>query len=138
MKGMKEVPAKVSLGERRADGVFVGRERELSDLLAGVDDALEGLGRLFLVAGERGIGKRRLTDELVRPAAGTTHPRAAPLPPHAEPLTGRYLEFAARENCGRWLRVPGAAPPSLNRSLADLKKEGDAPLRTTQGGVRLQ
>lgn len=45
-------------------GVFVGRERELAELLKGLDDALEGRGRLFLVAGEPGIGKSRLTDEL--------------------------------------------------------------------------
>jgi hypothetical protein len=116
MKGMKEVPAKVSLGERRADGVFVGWERELSDLLAGVDDALEGLGRLFLVAGEPGIGKRRLTDKLVRPAAGTTHPRAAPLPPHAEPLTGRYLECArSRYSCLPGRTTAGSAPGTSRR-----------------------
>jgi predicted ATPase len=44
--------------------VFVGRERELAELLAGLDDALAGRGRLFLIAGEPGIGKSRLTDEL--------------------------------------------------------------------------
>ena len=66
MTGMNEVRGEASLGERRAGGVFVGRERELSELLVGVDDALEGRGRLFLVAGEPGIGKSRLTDELGR------------------------------------------------------------------------
>ncbi len=68
MTGVKEVRGEASLGERRAGGVFVGRERELSELLAGVDDALEGRGRLFLVAGEPGIGKSRLTDELAAQA----------------------------------------------------------------------
>lgn len=61
---MSERRREASLWKRRAGGVFVGRERELSELLAGVDDALEGRGRLFLIAGEPGIGKSRLTDEV--------------------------------------------------------------------------
>jgi tetratricopeptide (TPR) repeat protein len=44
--------------------VFVGRDRELTLLTAGLDDALTGRGRLFLVSGEPGIGKSRLADEL--------------------------------------------------------------------------
>jgi DNA-binding SARP family transcriptional activator len=49
---------------RRAAGVFVGRELELSQLLAGLDDAFAGRGRLFLVCGAPGVGKTRLADEL--------------------------------------------------------------------------
>jgi len=49
---------------RRAAGVFVGRELELSQLLAGLDDAFAGRGRLFLVCGASGVGKTRLADEL--------------------------------------------------------------------------
>jgi len=44
--------------------LFVGRDRELTLLTAGLDDALAGRGRLFLVSGEPGIGKSRLADEL--------------------------------------------------------------------------
>jgi DNA-binding SARP family transcriptional activator len=49
---------------RRAAGVFVGRERELSMLLAGLDDAFAGRGRLFLICGAAGVGKTRLADEV--------------------------------------------------------------------------
>src|ERR671930_401160 len=49
-------------------GAFVGREPELAELMAGLDDALAGRGRLFLVVGEPGIGKSRLADEVMRHA----------------------------------------------------------------------
>jgi DNA-binding SARP family transcriptional activator len=45
-------------------GAFVGRERELDELVRGLNDSFAGRGRLFLVAGEPGIGKSRLADEL--------------------------------------------------------------------------
>ena len=49
-------------------GVFVGRESEVAELLAGLEDAFAGRGRLFLIAGEPGIGKSRLTEELTAEA----------------------------------------------------------------------
>jgi DNA-binding SARP family transcriptional activator len=48
---------------RRAAGTFVAREWELATLGAGLEDALAGRGRLFLLVGEAGIGKSRLADE---------------------------------------------------------------------------
>ena len=44
--------------------VFVGRDRELGELLGGLRDATSGQGRLFLLFGEPGIGKSRLADQL--------------------------------------------------------------------------
>jgi predicted ATPase len=41
---------------------FVGREPELAELRAGLGDAVAGHGRLFLISGEPGIGKTRLTN----------------------------------------------------------------------------
>jgi DNA-binding SARP family transcriptional activator len=48
---------------------FVGRHRELGALVSGLDDALAGRGAVLLIAGEAGIGKSRLLDELARHAA---------------------------------------------------------------------
>jgi len=44
---------------------FVGRGRELSELIASLDDACAGRGRLVLLVGEPGIGKSRLAEELI-------------------------------------------------------------------------
>ena len=58
--------------DRSSDGslarLFVGRERELAELTAGLGDARSGHGRLFLLTGEPGIGKTRLADEFSRQA----------------------------------------------------------------------
>ena len=54
---------------RRGGWDFVGRDREVAELVAGLEDALGGQGRLFLIAGEPGIGKTRLAEQLARLAA---------------------------------------------------------------------
>ena len=54
----------------------MGRDRELAELTAGLDDALGGMGRLFLLAGEPGIGKTGLTEQL---AAQATERGALPV-----------------------------------------------------------
>src|SRR5881296_742534 len=53
----------------RTEAVFVGRHDELVELRAGLEDAVTGGGRFFLVVGEAGIGKTRLVEELAREAA---------------------------------------------------------------------
>jgi len=47
----------------RAAPILVGRNGELGELVAGLDDAASGSGRLFLLAGEPGMGKSRLASE---------------------------------------------------------------------------
>jgi tetratricopeptide (TPR) repeat protein len=55
--------------DRKAHSRFVGREREMAELCSGLEEVLSGRGRFFLVTGEPGIGKSRLTDELLAHAA---------------------------------------------------------------------
>lgn len=50
--------------------VFVGRQREMAELRAALDDALSGDGRLVMLAGEPGIGKTRIAQELAAVAEG--------------------------------------------------------------------
>jgi hypothetical protein len=53
---------------RRAATPVVGRDQELALLEAGLEDALAGRGRLFVVAGGAGSGKTRLGDEIAAAA----------------------------------------------------------------------
>jgi DNA-binding SARP family transcriptional activator len=56
-------------GEQPSErGVFVGRDSELAQLFDGLEDAIAGRGRLFLLVGEPGIGKSRLAEEAIRRA----------------------------------------------------------------------
>jgi DNA-binding SARP family transcriptional activator len=79
----------------RTTGVFVGRKRALAELLAGLDDAVSGRGRLFLISGEPGIGKSRLADELANRAAL----RGAKL------LVGRAWEAGGAPAFWPWVQV---------------------------------
>ena len=47
---------------------MVGRDAEQADYLRGLDEAMAGRGSIVLVGGEPGIGKTRLTQELVAAA----------------------------------------------------------------------
>jgi class 3 adenylate cyclase len=55
--------------DRLAGGVFVGRETEMDELRAGLEDSLSGRGRLLMLVGEPGIGKTRTSEELATYAA---------------------------------------------------------------------
>jgi hypothetical protein len=52
-----------------ADRGFVGRERELAQIGAALDDAAAGRGRLMMLAGEPGIGKTSVADRASSAAA---------------------------------------------------------------------
>ena len=75
-------------------GAFVGREPELAELVAGLEDAFAGRGRLFLLAGEPGIGKSRLAEELI------AHARAR----GARVLVGRCWEAGGAPAYWPWVQ----------------------------------
>jgi DNA-binding SARP family transcriptional activator len=74
---------------------FVGRGQELVELVAGLDDAFAGRGRLFLLVGEPGIGKSRLAEELV------AHARAR----GARILVGRCWEAGGAPAYWPWVQA---------------------------------
>jgi tetratricopeptide (TPR) repeat protein len=76
------------------DAPFVGRERELDALAAGLGDARAGRARFFLVTGDAGIGKTRLVEELVRRMA-----------PPERVLWGRAPEHTGAPSYWPWTRA---------------------------------
>src|SRR5262245_45623348 len=49
---------------RQGPRVFVGRDWGVAELAAGLEDAVGGRGRLFLITGEPGIGKTCLVEKV--------------------------------------------------------------------------
>src|SRR5262245_10661141 len=100
------------LGRLGGSRVFVGRDREVAELVAGLEDAIGGRGRLFLLAGEPGIGKTLLAERL----AGHARRRgvtvlwgrcwegggAPPFWPWAQTIAA-LAEGCDRETLARWL-----------------------------------
>ena len=75
-------------------GPFVGRGRELTELLGALEDAIAGRGRLCLIGGEPGIGKSRLADEV------SAHARAR----GARVLVGRCWEAGGAPAYWPWVQ----------------------------------
>ena len=92
---------------------FVGRECELDELIAGLEDARAGRGRLFVLVGEPGIGKSRLTEELM------AHAEARGM----RVLTGRCWEAGGAPAYWPWTQAlsalaQGVEPEMLRGQLA--------------------
>ncbi|MEY2517482.1 MAG: hypothetical protein QOJ89_4840 [bacterium] len=107
-------------------GNLVGRERELSELRSGLDGALTGRGGLFMVAGDPGVGKTALADEIGTQAAADG----------ALVLWGRAWDGGGAPAYWPWLRIlrrlaaerdvsaaVGALGPEAGRRLTQLVPE---------------
>jgi DNA-binding SARP family transcriptional activator/tetratricopeptide (TPR) repeat protein len=81
--------------EADAPAPLVGRAREMNALLSGLEQVLTGQGQLFLLVGEAGIGKSRLSDEL----AGHACERGA------EVLFGRCWEAGGAPAYWPWVQA---------------------------------
>src|ERR1700735_2369876 len=91
---------------------FVGRDRELAELVSACESGADSDGHLFLVYGEPGIGKTRLADEL----ASRVKVRGLQV------LWGRCWEGDGAPAYWPWIQVIrsflGALDPERRRSLA--------------------
>jgi DNA-binding SARP family transcriptional activator len=98
---VEEAPAKSGRGP------FVGREAELEQLRAGLDHAISGRGRLFLLVGEPGIGKSRLAEELIEQARSR----------RVDVVVGRCWEASGAPAYWPWVQAlrghADQAPPEL-------------------------
>ncbi len=82
-------------GQHVTEAPFVGRDHEMRELRGALDGALAGRGRLWLLAGEAGIGKTRLAEEIAREAAAKG----------ADVLWGRCWEGEGAPAYWPWLQV---------------------------------
>ena len=88
---------------------FVGRNRELDELRAGLDEAADGHGRVFLLGGEPGIGKTRLMQELAREAEQRG----------GRVTTGRCWEEGGAPAYWPWIQTVRGLGGDLERLAAD-------------------
>jgi DNA-binding SARP family transcriptional activator len=102
-------------------GVFVGRVSELAELDRALDQALAGRGRLVLVAGEPGIGKSRLIDEL----AGRARARGARV------LAGRCWQAGGAPAYWPWIRALAELGPDAYEPFSGVPE----PPAATAGGA---
>ncbi len=133
--------------EPRESG-FIGRQPELAVLTSALDDALSGRGQMVMLAGEPGIGKTRLAQELATRAESLgaqvmwggcyEHVGAPPYWPYVQPIRAYVQEISAEQL--RSQMGPGAADiadviPEVLTKLPDL--EMPAALDPDQARFRL-
>lgn len=105
-------------GEELAKRTLVGRERELRELHRGLEAAVSGRGKLFLLAGEAGIGKTRLAAEIATEASQRG----------AEVLWGRCWEGGGAPAYWPWVQVIRRHAQACGRSALARQMGNGAPL----------
>jgi DNA-binding CsgD family transcriptional regulator len=116
----------------RRQTVFVGREAELRQLVSAFEDAAAGHGRLIMLAGEPGIGKTALCEQLGRFVAaqggvsllGHCYPEGSVGVPY-QPFVGAFESYARereveslRPELGPMAREVARMVPALRSALA--------------------
>jgi DNA-binding CsgD family transcriptional regulator/tetratricopeptide (TPR) repeat protein len=120
--------------DRMAQGLFVGRQREMETLQAALEGVLAGRGGLVMLVGEPGIGKTRTAQQFSVHAAQrgaqvlwgrcSEEPGAPPFWPWVQPLRA-YVQAHDTETLRAEMRA-GAADiaeivPDVRARLADLQ-----------------
>jgi DNA-binding SARP family transcriptional activator len=113
----------------RAGAPFVGRQRELAELDAALEQSLGGHGGVVLVSGEPGIGKSRLMDEL----AARARARGAPV------LVGRCWEAGGAPAYWPWVQALREDVGEAGaQTLRELFPQPDAPPDIDPEGARFR
>ena len=107
-----------------ATELFLGRESSLERMQAALSEAWCGRGGVLMIAGEPGIGKTRLVEELAREVRdaggaaylGSTSGSNLPYGPWVAPVR----ELAASRSCEALFADSGAAPLDLAPLVRDL------------------
>ena len=120
--------------ENQPGHMFIGRQQEMSTLIATLDEALAGRGQVAMLAGEPGIGKTRLAQELGLHGESLgaqvwwgrcyEHVGAPPYWPYVQPIRA-YIQDAEADQL-RAQMGPGAADiadvvPEVLAKLPDLE-----------------
>lgn len=127
---------------------FVGRQQEMAVLETALDDALSGRGQIVMIAGEPGIGKTRLAQELASHAETLgaqvwwgwclEQQGAPPYWPWVQPIRS-YIQGAETDSLGAHMG-PGATDigeiiPEIHDKLPNLEKT--SPFEPQQARFRL-
>ena len=128
-----EAPPAVEYLQRLARAPFVGRKQEMDDLKAALEQALTGKGSLHLLAGDPGIGKTRLAQELALYARlrGTKvllghcteaegSPPYLPFVEVLEAIAGEHSTEMLRERLGEDAPIVAKLLPQIASRLRDL------------------
>ena len=91
----RAVPHDAKSLSRLAGGVYIGREHETKELRVALNESIAGQGHLFMLVGEPGSGKTRMTEQLA------TYARLC----NSLPLLGRCYEGEGAPAFWPWVQI---------------------------------
>lgn len=127
---------------------FVGREKEMMEIKGHLEDTMKGNGRLVLIAGETGIGKSRLLEELGKYAElkgvqylkgrSLYQENAEPYLPFIEAFGGYLLkDLDLEEGDGRAL-IGDAVDDQFSLGILPLGQMSESSTSNEKSGLSLQ